>query len=54
VTDRHGLVLPDDLSPGEYTIVAGMYRHSGERLTVNVEGAAAGDSVSLGQITVVP
>jgi 4-amino-4-deoxy-L-arabinose transferase-like glycosyltransferase len=50
VVDRHGVLLPGDLPAGTYTLVAGMYRFSGERLTVQPGG---GDSVPLAQIAVV-
>jgi hypothetical protein len=42
LTDRHGIPLPEDLSPGEYSLVAGMYRHSGERLPISQRGEPVG------------
>jgi 4-amino-4-deoxy-L-arabinose transferase-like glycosyltransferase len=52
IIDGHGLYLPSDLSPGEYSLVTGMYRHSGERLTITQAGQPVGDALVLGQISV--
>ena len=47
--DRHTLDLKDNLRPGEYRLVAGMYEtESGQRLPV----APGGDVVELGKILV--
>jgi 4-amino-4-deoxy-L-arabinose transferase-like glycosyltransferase len=54
VTDRHGITLPADLAPGEYTLIAGMYRPSGERLPVVEAGELLGDALPLGKVTVHP
>ena len=49
VTDRHGLTLPDSLSPGAYRLVAGMYNPAdGLRLTAP-DGA---DAIELGTIRI--
>lgn len=55
VSDRHGLLIPQDTAPGEYNLVAGLYLPAtGERLKVVGQGGGeAGDSVILGQIRVV-
>lgn len=52
--DRYGILLPPDLPVGTYTLVAGMYRFSGERLPVVADDAPAGDAVTLGVIDVRP
>ena len=51
-TDRHGIVLPSDLSPGEYTLMVGMYRYSGERLAIRQRGEWVGDAFELGAVTI--
>jgi hypothetical protein len=49
VADEHPLALPDDLPPGSYRLVTGLYRpEAGGRL----ELAGGGDSLELGTITV--
>ncbi len=50
IADRYGLWLSPALPPGTYTLQAGMYRFSGERLPV----ASGGDVVVLGSLTVQP
>jgi hypothetical protein len=54
IVDRHGLLLPDTLPPGEYELLAGMVLpETGERLVVRaVDGEALGDNVSLGRVMV--
>ena len=54
VADRRGLALPDDLAPGNYTLIAGLYdAATGQRLPVTgPDGTAAGDFVRLGTIKV--
>lgn len=54
IVDRYGLWLPPTLPPGTYTLQAGMYRFSGERLPVTLAGAPGGDVALLGAITVRP
>jgi hypothetical protein len=44
--DQHALNLPASLSPGEYTLVAGLYRQ------VNGQLEPLGQSQTLGQITI--
>lgn len=53
IIDHYGLVLPDDLAPGEYTILVGLYDPvSGQRLPLS---AGPGDfTVGLGPVTVRP
>jgi len=50
LVDRYGVWLPPTLPPGTYTLQAGMYRFSGERLPA----ASGGDVVVLGALTVRP
>jgi hypothetical protein len=54
VADRRGLILPADLAPGEYTLIAGLYdAATGQRQPVaGPDGAVQGDSVSLGTVHV--
>jgi hypothetical protein len=54
VQDNHGLLIPQGTSPGEYRLVAGMYRpDTGERLLATGAGGGLGeDSVLLTTITV--
>ena len=54
VADRRGLALPDDLAPGEYTLIAGLYdAATGQRLAVtNSDGTPQGDFMGLGTIQV--
>lgn len=52
-SDSRLLALPGDLQPGDYTLVAGMYVwQTLERLPIRDPGAAPGDVVVLGNITV--
>ena len=55
VDDRHGLLIPPGIPPGEYRLVAGMYLSAtGERLPVlDAQGEAREDSVFLAMIQVV-
>jgi hypothetical protein len=48
ITDRHGVVLPPVLSPGDYRIVTGLYGPDGVRL----KSSTAEDAITLSQITV--
>ena len=52
--DGYGVPLPPELPPGAYTLVAGMYRASGERLLVTQGGETVGDVLVLAPITVQP
>ncbi|MFQ5409742.1 MAG: hypothetical protein ACE5FI_15135, partial [Anaerolineales bacterium] len=53
IVDRHGVVLPTDLPPGEYDIRVGLYGAAdGVRLPVRSEGEASGDSLLLHSIRV--
>jgi hypothetical protein len=52
VIDRHGVLLPPDLPPGDYVLRAGLYRFSGERLSITKGGGVAGDAVDLGRVRV--
>jgi 4-amino-4-deoxy-L-arabinose transferase-like glycosyltransferase len=54
VEDNHGILIPPGTAPGEYQLVAGMYRPgSGERLLATGGGGSLGeDSVFLATITV--
>jgi hypothetical protein len=49
ITTRHALILPPDLQPGDYRLIAGLYNPAtGERLPV----ANGGDFVELGNINI--
>jgi hypothetical protein len=49
ISDRHGLSLPPDLSPGSYRLIAGLYDPAtGQRLAVS----SGGDFVDLGRLKV--
>ncbi|MGD1994802.1 MAG: hypothetical protein PVI59_16535, partial [Anaerolineae bacterium] len=53
VVDRYGILLPDSLSPGRYTLVAGLYELvSGDRLPVASGPTLGSDRLILTQITV--
>jgi len=53
LADRHGVLLPSDLPPGEYSLIAGLYHLvTGARLPVAVAGQAAGDHITLGSVSV--
>ena len=57
IADRHGLPLPADLPPGDYSIVAGLYPlEGGDRLPVcEDEGSGSGscaDTFTLGQVQI--
>jgi 4-amino-4-deoxy-L-arabinose transferase-like glycosyltransferase len=55
VLDRHGVALPDDLSPGQYTLAVALYPVAGgARLPVTLDGAAAGDLLTLAGVEVEP
>jgi hypothetical protein len=50
--DRHGVLLPADLAPGQYKLLVGMYRYSGERLEIEQHEARVGDAFGLGTLTI--
>ena len=52
MADRRGLALPDDLAPGDYTLIAGLYDAvTGLRLAVTgSDGTPQGDFVRLGTV----
>ncbi len=54
VVDRYGILLPQSLPPGSYTVRVGMYRHTGERLPITIQDALSGDHVDLALVTVAP
>jgi mannosyltransferase len=49
VIDTHGIVIPPDLSPGDYTLIVGLYDLDAplDRLPVTVDGEAVGDVFAL-------
>ncbi|MFC2015586.1 ArnT family glycosyltransferase [Chloroflexota bacterium] len=56
IVDRHGILIPHGLPPGEYGLLAGMYLpSSGVRLPLlGHEGQVLGDSVELGRVSIAP
>ncbi len=53
VLDRHGVLLPDDLQPGWYTLAVALYHiASGERLPVTLDGEPEGDLLTLAGVEV--
>jgi len=53
LADRYGISLPDDLPPGHYTLIVGLYHvTTGERLPVATGGELVGDHLSLGNVEV--
>jgi mannosyltransferase len=53
VTDRCGILLPADLSPGSYTLVVALYHSTGgERLPVTLDGDPVSDHLVLSDIEV--
>jgi hypothetical protein len=53
IRDVHDVPLPPNLAPGRYTLIVGMYEWpSMQRLAVTLDGAAQGDAVQLGEITI--
>ncbi len=48
VSDTHGLIIPADLTPGDYTLIVGLYDLNApqDRLPVMVAGAPVGDVFS--------
>jgi len=56
ITDHHGLALPADLPPGEYSLAVGLYdAATGRRLpVVTGQGAAPTDRVLAGSVLIAP
>ena len=53
IVDRHGLLLSDDLPPGEYALQVGLYLPAtGERLVVKDAHGASADSLPLGPLEI--
>jgi 4-amino-4-deoxy-L-arabinose transferase-like glycosyltransferase len=54
IVDRHGLLLPSSLPPGDYELLVGMYSpQTGERLLTGTgDGQSRSDNISLGWISV--
>ncbi len=54
IADHHGLLLPEDIPPGSYRVVVGLYDGTtGERLPVEQEGDEGGkDYILLGEVEV--
>lgn len=52
IRDNYGVLLPEDMVPGRYTLQVGMYDFSGQRLPVTQEGEAVGDYVILDTVIV--
>jgi hypothetical protein len=53
LVDPYSLALPDDLASGKYRLVAGLYDLAAlQRLPVNVDGQAAGDTIPIATFTV--
>jgi hypothetical protein len=55
ITDNYGLALPEELAPGRYRLIAGLYSPASmERLVVITnDGAQQQDHVTLGEVLVV-
>jgi hypothetical protein len=49
--DHYGVWLPNTLPAGVYTLQVGMYRFSGERLTITQDGKSLGDTLPLTTVT---
>ncbi|HEY88226.1 MAG TPA: hypothetical protein G4N98_00640 [Thermoflexia bacterium] len=52
IIDRHGILLPPELPAGNYTLQTGLYRFSGERLSITRAGEPNGETLMLGEIMV--
>jgi len=53
IVDRYGIALPPTLPPGTYTLKMGLYRLTGERLSVfAADGTPLGDAMVLRQVQV--
>ena len=55
VRDRHGLLVPADIPPGQYTVKAGLYRRSDNMGldVLNPVGIPQGVETALGQVTII-
>lgn len=49
ITDRHGLLIPPDLTPGDYTLIVGLYDLDNPSARLPVGGA---DYLTLGTVTI--
>jgi mannosyltransferase len=56
ITDRYGVLIPPEVSPGTYTLAVGLYAIADpdDRLPVTRDGALIGDRLDLTSITIVP
>lgn len=55
IVDEYTLTVPADVSPGDYTLLAGLYEEQSlQRLPVFVDGKPVGDAVRLGTLRVEP
>jgi hypothetical protein len=53
IQDRHGVLLPPDMPPGEYRLIVGLYDAlTGARLPVTLAGQPQGDSLVLRTVQV--
>ncbi len=52
IDDLHGIYLPPDLPPGDYTLWVGLYDFAGTRLPIRQNGADAGDALLLATLAV--
>ena len=52
VIDNYGVLMPDDIVPGEYTVLVGMYDFSGKRLPVTRDGELIGDFLPLDTVII--
>lgn len=52
IVDRHGVLLPDDLAAGTYTLTTGMYHSDGTRLAVHGSVETEGNAIVLRNIEV--
>ncbi len=55
VIDLHGLVVPPDRAPGQYTVIVGMYDLNAplDRLPVIFQGTRAGDHLQLASLEII-
>ena len=55
VIDQHGVLLPQEISAGEYTLVVGLYSlASGDRLPATVGATPTEDHLVLGSVVIAP
>jgi mannosyltransferase len=53
IADNHGVLIPNDLPPGQYQLMIGLYElFTGARQPIMLDGAAQGDRLALETITV--